>query len=357
MEIQTSTASLKEQWKQLREEKPSMRIREAAAQIGVSEAELLATTVGEHTIRLEGDWTALYRRLPELGRVMSLTRNSGCVLEHKGTFEQIDIMGTMPKAMATVIGYIETRVFFSAWKFGFATEQPTAKGKSLKSLQFFDGVGEAITKIYLQEEGNLDAFEKLVEDFSAKEQDAPLCLEPPTDFSYKPIEQINSRAFIEAWDSLQDTHDFFGMLRKFEVHRQDALRLAEGKYTYRIAPTAIQPLLETVSTKQLPIMIFVGNRGNIQIHQGTVRTIRLIESPQAIWLNVLDPDFNMHLRQDLIKESWVVRKPTTDGIVTSLELFDKERNMIAQFFGLRKPSQPELAEWKNLIEEISQLKG
>lgn len=353
MEIQIATASLKERWEQLREEKPSIRIREAAAHIGVSEAELLATTIGEHTIRLEGDWTALYRRLSELGRVMSLTRNDGCVLEHKGTFEQIDIMGTMPKAMATVIGYIETRVFFNAWKFGFATEQPTAKGRSLKSLQFFDGAGEAITKIYLQEEGNLDAFEKLVEDFNAKDQDAPLLLEPPTEFCYKPIEQVNKKEFLEAWDSLQDTHDFFGMLRKFEVHRHDALRLAEGKYTYRTAPTAIQPLLETASARQLPIMIFVGNRGNIQIHQGTVRTIRLMESPQAIWLNVLDPDFNMHLRQDLIAESWVVRKPTTDGIVTSLELFDKERNMIAQFFGLRKPGQPERVEWKNLIEEIS----
>src|SRR5690348_18119092 len=29
--------------------------------------------------------------------------------------------------------------------------------------------------------------------------------------------------------------------------------------------------------------------------------------------NILDPDFNMHLREDLIESAWVVRKPTTDG--------------------------------------------
>jgi hypothetical protein len=40
------------------------------------------------------------------------------------------------------------------------------------------------------------------------------------------------------------------------------------------------------------------------------------------WLNVLDPGFNLHLREDLIASAWIVRKPTADGVVSSLELFD-----------------------------------
>jgi len=40
------------------------------------------------------------------------------------------------------------------------------------------------------------------------------------------------------------------------------------------------------------------------------------------WLNVLDPDFNLHVRVDLIHSSWIVRKPTSEGIVTSLETYN-----------------------------------
>jgi putative hemin transport protein len=70
------------------------------------------------------------------------------------------------------------------------------------------------------------------------------------------------------------------------------------------------------------------------------------------WLNVLDPDFNMHLRADHIDTLWVVKKPTEDGVVTSLEAFDSKKNMIAQFFGLRKPGIPELKDWAALVETL-----
>ncbi|HCY46458.1 MAG TPA: hypothetical protein DHU89_07215 [Flavobacteriales bacterium] len=51
-------------------------------------------------------------------------------------------------------------------------------------------------------------------------------------------------------------------------------------------------------------------------------------------------------------ESWIVRKPTEDGTVTSLEIFNKEGNMMVQFFGKRKPGIPELDQWKDVIKEV-----
>jgi putative hemin transport protein len=49
------------------------------------------------------------------------------------------------------------------------------------------------------------------------------------------------------------------------------------------------------------------------------------------------------VREDLVASAWVVRKPTVDGIVTSLEVFDADGCEIALFFGERKPGTPELA--------------
>ena len=74
----------------------------------------------------------------------------------------------------------------------------------------------------------------------------------------------------------------------------------------------------------------------IQIHTGPVRQLRRT----GPWYNVLDPKFNLHLDTTAIASSWVVNKPTSDGWVTSLELYAANGDLIAQFFGERKPASP-----------------
>jgi len=350
-------ATLRSAWDELKKHKPTQRIRECAEELGVSEAELLATTVGDYTTRLEGNWEEIVTRLQSLGRVMSLTRNDGCVLEHKGEFKEIEVMGPPHHRMATVIGPIETRVFFSAWKYGFAVKQETPRGVQ-QSIQFFDGAGQAITKVFLLDAApgnkpasNQAAFDQLVMDFKSVDQSQDILVTPVTGAPVKPIDQVNQEALLEDWKNLKDTHDFFAMLRKHQVNRQDAVQIADGHFTYRISPVALRDVLEAAARQHLPIMIFAGNRGNIQIHQDKIQTVRVMDN----WLNILDPDFNMHLREDLIATAWVVKKPTTDGTVTAIEIFDTQKEMIAQFFGLRKPGIPELPAWRELVATIPQL--
>jgi putative hemin transport protein len=354
--IESKSSTLREAWRGIQQAKPGIRIREAAKELGTSEAELLATKVGEQVIRLQGPWGELLKRFKTLGRVMSLTRNDACILEHKGSFQNIDVMGEGARAMATVIGPIETRVFFSAWYVAFAvTEEKTER--VLKSIQIFDKAGEAITKIYLQEKSDENAYEKIIEDFRSPDQ------HPDLDVTAYAKEEfatsIDQHAFLDDWSALKDTHEFFGMIRKHKIHRYHAIELAAGKFSYEInAAMSAKQILDAASASKFPIMIFAGNRGNLQIHQGKVRTIRVLERGHggpATWLNILDPDFNMHLRMDLVNTAWVVKKPTTDGEVTAVELFDKEKNLIAQFFGLRKPGIPEREEWRQLVESLSRV--
>lgn len=349
-------ASLKEAWLALRNAKPGIRIRDAAGKLGCSEAELLATTVGDYSTRLEGDWTTLVSRLPELGRVMSLTRNDSCVLEHKGSFQKIDIIGKLPAAMATVIGPIESRIFFSSWKFGFAVKQKTPNGLQ-QSLQFFDGSGTAIMKVFLQESSgkrrgsNQEAFDRLVQEFTSSDQSTEISVAPIPEPETSSASDVAVNGLLSDWAAMKDTHDFFGMLRKHKVNRLDAVQIANGSFTYPLKIESLRILLEKAASQKLPIMVFAGNRGNIQIHQGKVQTIRVMEA----WLNILDPDFNMHLREDHVDSVWVVRKPTTDGDVTGIEVFDKNKNMIVQFFGLRKPGISELTAWRKLVEELPRI--
>ena len=69
------------------------------------------------------------------------------------------------------------------------------------------------------------------------------------------------------------------------------------------------------------------------------------------WFNVLDPEFDLYLREDAIAEIWHVVKPSADGDINSLELFDKDGEMIVQLFGKRKPGLPELLEWRKVLAD------
>ena len=344
MTIVTQT-SLTVRWNQFKIDHPKKRIREAAAALGVSEAELVATEVGKGVVKLEGDFSELYKQLPALGRVMSLTRNDACVLEHKGLFENINIQGEGHK-VGTLIGSIEARAFFNVWKFAFAGETKTAHG-SMKNIQFFDSSGVAVTKIYLQEEGgNSEAYQKIVDTYKATDQSNVIGVIPEVIPQYQ--ENIDEEAFRADWNALKDTHEFFGMLRKYKVNRLRALEIAGNNYTRKIDKTQLRPMLEKAAKDVLPVMIFAGSKGNIQIHQDVIRTVRVMDN----WLNILDPDFNMHLNMDEITDVWIVKKPTSDGEVTSIECFNKDRELMVQFFGLRKPGKPELEEWKTLVRSL-----
>lgn len=193
------------------------------------------------------------------------------------------------------------------------------------------------------------AFDVLVDRFRSPEQSGLIEVTAlPPKRQPRPDNEIDVPNFHKHWRALQDTHDFFGLLQEFGVARLQAMRLAEREFAYPVTKAALRQMLEAASSTETPIMCFVGNPGCIQIHTGPVNKLK----EMGPWFNILDPGFNLHLREDAIAESWVVRKPTRDGIVTSLELFDADGFCFTQFFGERKPGKAELESWRKIISEL-----
>jgi putative hemin transport protein len=340
----TATPTLKEQWIAFREQNPKTRIRDAAAQLQTSEGELVAACTGAAVKHLRNEFPAFIQRMKELGKVMVLTRNEHCVIERKGIFE---IINTENKHVGTVLGKdIDLRMFFSRWKFGFAVSDDAATGFK-KSWQIFDAQGNAIIKIYPTDATAIAAWDLLEKDFVAEEQTAAITVSPaPAPAVY--AQDVDATAFLEGWAALQDTHDFFPLLMKYKVSRVHALELAAGTFSRKVANDCVKVILEDAAVSGLEIMVFVGNPGNIEIHTGPVQKIMEIPS----WINVMDPDFNLHLKTDAIVQCWVVEKPSVDGVVTSVEVFDAAGEMIVQFFGKRKPGNPELEDWRTLTKKL-----
>lgn len=330
-----------------------IRHREIASQLDISEGELIAAHTGipytDDSIikvtRLTHDWSAIIESLEPLGEVLALTRNESCVHEKTGVYKDASHNGLV----GLVVGEIDLRVFYSQWAHGFAVSEKTEKGEQ-HSLQFFDKTGTAIHKIFLKPQSHQEAYFALVKHFTDADQSAGLVTLPATvKAEDKPDQEIDVAGFHEAWRNLKDTHAFFGMLRKFNVSRLQGFRLAEKDFAYKVPNDCLQNLLESAVAEHVSIMVFVGNPGMIQIHTGPIEKVALM----GPWINVLDPRFNLHLRTDHIAQAWIIKKPTEDGIVTSLELFDQHGDTIAMLFGERKPGKQELAGWRALIDEIT----
>ncbi len=336
---------LREAYETLKSAHPGIRAREAAAQLGVSEAELVAARVGHGVVRLRDDFDAILKELVALGEVMALTRNDHCVHEKHGIYDKVSI----GPGHGLVLNHdIDLRLFMSHWRFGFAVTEEVKSGVR-SSLQFFDIDGSAVHKIYATGHSEMTAYEDLVRRHRAVEQADTLDVTPlPPRPPERPDHDIDARLFRAHWATLQDTHDFFGMLQEFGVSRLQAMRLGGVEFAHRVAPEALRILMEQVAAEEIPIMCFVGNPGCIQIHTGPVKTLKIM----GPWFNILDPRFNLHLREDAIASAWVVKKPTRDGIVTSLELFDREGFCFVQFFGERKPGKAELDGWRRAIANL-----
>ena len=353
MTIATETKSnLKEIWKKFRAENPKVRIRDAAAQIGVSEMELLDTETGENVVRLNDKFAEMLHDLHALGFVMALTRNEEIVHERKGVYENADT--ELPHKMALFVNAdIDLRIFLGVWRFGFAVTSEGARG-TMRSLQFFDSEGTALHKIFLTDKSDFEGYENFVEKYRAGDQTAPLEIKAkPAKAADKPDAEIDAAGFRAAWAELKDTHDFFPLMKKFGVGREQALRLADEKQACAVAADSFKFVLEKARDRQLPIMVFVGNDGIIQIHTGKVENVLEARG----WFNVMDEKFNLHINQNEINSAWIVRKPTADGTVTSLEIFNKRGENVALFFGKRKPGVPEMDEWRELIAELEDNAG
>lgn len=358
-------AAMREQFMQARQK--GLRAKEAAESIGQTEGAALAAFVGASVpslatlpvqsalavYPLKTQWLEILRSLELCGPLMALTRNESTVHERTGVYTKVSGSETM----GLVLGKdIDLRLFLGRWAAGLLVVEPGAAADAhvKTSLQFFDERGVAMHKIFPVQATDRDAWHSVLESWVDLEQSIEF--DPSLEPLVRRGEHVQNPAALSAdWAAMTDTHQFFGLLKKHDVDRIPAFEVVEGRFTRRVTPASVRFALYQAAFSGLPIMIFVGSPGCIQIHTGPVTRIEPMEMHGKQWLNVLDPGFNLHMREDLIGQCWVVEKPTEDGIVSSLEVFDHKGELMLMMFGERKPGAPELQAWKDLLTEIPTL--
>ncbi|WP_227285123.1 hemin-degrading factor [Boseongicola sp. H5] len=309
-------------------ENTGLRARDLATKLRVTEGELVAAQVGHGATRIEAHPDRLMPAVCTLGEVMALTRNDSAVHERTGRYETFH-----PGAHAAMVlgAEIDLRIFPSSWVHAFAVTNQGDTGPS-RSLQVFDASGDAVHKIYPRDGTDLAAWDRLVTALATGDPSDRLMpvarqdVEPPRSRPEK-AEELRT-----AWARMTDTHQFLRLVSRMKMNRLGAYHIAGAPFAEALAPGALNDALIACSESAIPVMVFVGNRGCIQIHSGGIETLKAM----GPWQNVLDPRFNLHLRLDRVAETWLVEKPTKRGPALSIEAFDAKGGLILQLFGMRK---------------------
>lgn len=333
-----------------------LRARDAAERLGLSEGAVLAAhsegaPARLRTVPLNGHWVDLLKALEPCGPLMALTRNHSVVHEKTGVYRRVSAQGEVGLVLDRDI---DLRLFLSHWHAGFAVrEAPLREGEfEALSLQFFDAWGHAVHKVFVREASDRAALEAVMARFAAPEARPQFSQGQAPKPELLADAQIDVQALRADWAALRDTHEFFSLLKRHRLDRQQSFRLTEGHFTTRLESDAIARLLHLAAASGLGLMVFVGNAGCIQIHSGPVQRVVPLQTATAQWLNVMDPGFNLHLRSDRLAQVWAVHKPSEDGTVSSVEAFDADGELMLMVFGERKPGQPQDPAWRELVQSL-----
>ncbi len=330
-------------WLELKEDNPEKYARDIAGLMHISEAELAFARVGHDAWRLRGEIREILGALEAVGETKCICRNDYAVHEQTGSFTNQHLNGHAglvlnPRAL-------DLRLFLNQWASAFHISEATARGER-QSIQFFDHQGDALLKVYATENTDVSAW-------GGHADPLYLCRESPLGLQVadRPAhaEQPEAARVDAEWRAMTDVHQFFSLLKRHNLSRQQAFRLVGDDLACRVKNTALAQLLETVRRDGNDIMIFVGNRGCVQIFTGAVEKL----VPMQGWLNIFNPTFTLHLLEGSIAETWVTRKPTADGHVTSLELFAADGTQIAQLYGQRTEGEPEQSRWRSQIDALT----
>jgi putative hemin transport protein len=326
---------------------PKMRERDLASHLAISEAELVAAHCGFGATRIEPRVDDLLLGLEACGEVMALTRNESAVHEKIGVYDKV-VPG---RHAAMVLGAdIDLRIFPGSWAHGFAVEKRDDGGKVRRSLQFFDKAGNAVHKVHARPATDIVAFEALAGRLASADQSTAIAVAEIAEAERTPFEG-SADELRQRWGAMTDVHEFHGLLRSLKLTRHEAVGMVGTDYAQQLDGSALEAMMRIAVQEEMPIMCFVGNRGCIQIHSGPIAKV----APMGPWINVMDPTFHLHLRADHVRELWAVRKPNTNGHVTSVEAYGADGEMIIQFFGKRKEGEDERADWRLLVDNLPRI--
>lgn len=310
---------------------------------GLPEGAFVAAGIGHGATAIRAHPDDVIPQLARLGELLAVTRAPGCRLERLGQYRNYN---SGKHAQIVLDPAIDLRIFGQHWVHGFALEEALPGGGTRRSVQVFDAAGDPVHQVYLPEGADPAGFEALRDALALPEQDAAPQFGPRVPPAPARAEPANRDELLRRWAAMTDTHQFQGILKKCGMNRLGANRLAGAPWSVPKAAGSVQVALHLASVSEIPVMIFSGNMGCIQISSGVPQDIE----DDGPWLRIRDAGARMDLRTDRLAEIWQVTKPTATGPAVSLEAFDGDGALVLQIFAWRRDRPGDA--WNALVDAL-----
>ena len=286
--------NLKSKWKELilSSDKKNIRIRDAARQLDVSEAELLSTKINNNVkFLLISDYEIIFKQIfKSVNKLMFLIRNDYAVHEKNISTKKIKIIDNkiinLDENNQTLLSFD-----YSDFKFCFY-ELKNHAGRKLSSFQIFDKYGCSLLKIYNKDD-DYHNFEKVFLKYYA-------------DYNYElqsiqKNEQSNNSANLDSINRYYLKSNY--SLKNNDIKNKNILRF----------------IITCASKGKCPIQIHVIGNNSIQYHRDIVENIKDF----GPWFNVIDKYFNIHVLESKIKRSQFIEYTIKNKKYYSIECLDQ----------------------------------
>ena len=282
---------LKSKWNSFRSENENIRIRDAASKMGVSEAEILSTEIGDSVSYLSiSDFSLFLKDILSADKLMILIRNE--IVVHENIIESNNVKLTESQ-IVDMNGLIILDFNSSYFKYAFFQNKLHGR-RQLRSFQIFNIEGDAVLKIYLKSK-DIDIFDNIALKYESK-------------YNY----ELQSKGNINQLIHKEQSIDFY-----FDKNNSIP-EIAE------VSNQSLRVLLNEASNMKLPIQIHGFGLGSIQYHRDIIKNI----VDYGPWVNVIDKKFNLHALESDIFQSTLNIYTINNQKYFVIDFFDSGNNHV-----------------------------
>lgn len=327
-----------------------------AEQHSISELELWLCH--PNRIYLGSNCRDILSTLDQLGRVKNSVSNHTTIHSKYAKFADLKLGERMGLALNPDYQHgqaFDVRLFLDHYQHALAISSSTPTNHPV-CLIFFDAYGQRINQLIPTnpDQQALDFWQTTIH-IHAANADLPITLTvAQTKTPWQPylLSEQAKQDFHQDWLSMTDIHQFQQILSRHHLDRANGYHQAPPQLAHPLQPTALMPLFEQLVSEHIPVMIFSGNRGMVQIQTGPITHLQTHKNYVRLGNDHLG-QFTLHIAQDAIAQLWWVKRPSAPGgYIISLEAFDIYGESMFSIFGLRAEHTKQDHRWQAISYDL-----
>jgi len=305
-----------------RAENPRWQPAELARHVGITEGELIASALGETSVRLQHDFTGIVRTLTGVSGLCSVLRSDLGLIENHAEFSSWACFGG--RAMGGIAPFGVT-LALSRWSEGFLVSETAQQGPS---IQFFSQEGQAVWKVFWPRGTSRNSLPLSAWSHPCQKLDFNWRETEPGPVLTGDLERLDVVHFRDQWEAADTIPKWELLAPLFQLSRLESVRAAGEAWCRRLERDAIADFLKRCAASGMNLCLEMERAGNVQRWQGPA----IHPSRYGKWINLLNADVNLHLDESAVGQVWKVKRRLGRQSVQTLECFDKASRPALRLF-------------------------